>query len=170
MTKKSWFFVIALLACLALVADPAFAARKNKKGKKGGNKGGNLAAKCKTIKTIGRGQIYKTVGSTHFVNDCRRNTAGLIFAYGGGAPSSSCVELLDKNGDILAKFGLYARGAGWEARYYVCVGCGGGFNHDGQDLARLATRNTGSPEGYLDLGSTCLKVPNLGNCYNSIGC
>ncbi|MCO6429905.1 MAG: hypothetical protein J5J00_03515 [Deltaproteobacteria bacterium] len=113
--------------------------------------------------------IYKTVGSHHFT-DIRRNTIGLILKIGASGPFPSCVEALDSNGNVVAKLGLYARGAGWAARYYAGIGCGSSTPLNGSGVANKAKKNTGNSNIYMDFGSKCYGPIEANRCIGSSQC
>lgn len=113
--------------------------------------------------------IYKTVGSSHF-SDVRRNTIGLILRYGAPGPYPSCVSVEDSSGKVVAKMGLYARGAGWAARYYAGIGCGSGTPLNGSAIAARAKRNTGKTTINLDFGNRCYGPIEANRCIGSSQC
>lgn len=113
--------------------------------------------------------IYKTVGSSHF-SDVRRNTIGLILRYGAPGPYPSCVSVKDSRGNVVAKMGLYARGAGWAARYYAGIGCGAGTPYNGSAVASRAKKNTGSTKVNLDFGNRCYGPIEANRCIGSSQC
>ena len=129
----------------------------------------NVGSACGTVRSWPGSHIYKTVGSHHFT-DIRRNTIGLILKYGASGPFPSCISVVDTKGKEVAKMGLYAKGAGWAARYYAGVGCGGGTPFNGSSVANKAKSNTGSTKIYMDFGSTCLGPIDANQCIGSQQC
>ncbi|MFN4895995.1 MAG: hypothetical protein ACK5GN_08420 [Pseudomonadota bacterium] len=134
----------------------------------GGSSGGSVS-QCSSIVPWPNGHIYKTIGSEHFF-DVRRNTIGIVVRPGGRGPFPSCVQALDTSGNVVAQLGLYARGAGWEARYYAGVGCGSGTPFNGASVAGKARANTGSPRVYMNFGGVCYGPIDAGVCIGSKQC
>jgi hypothetical protein len=134
----------------------------------GGSSGGSVA-QCSTITSWPNGHIYKTIGSEHFF-DVRRNTIGIVVKPGGRGPFPSCVQAIDIAGNVVAQLGLYARGAGWEARYYAGVGCGTGTPFNGSTVANRARAKTGSGSIYMNFGGTCYGPINAAVCIGSKQC
>lgn len=129
----------------------------------------NLGSACSSVKSFPGSHIYKTIGSHHFT-DIRRNTVGLILKIGASGPFPSCVSALDKEGKEVAKLGLYARGAGWAARYYAGIGCGSRTALNGNAIGSKARKNTGSTNIYMDFGSTCYGPIDATRCIGSSQC
>jgi hypothetical protein len=100
----------------------------------------------------------------------RRNTIGIVVRPGGRGPFPSCVQAIDTAGNVVAQLGLYARGAGWEARYYAGVGCGTGTPFNGASVASKARANTGSPRIYMNFGGVCYGPIDAGVCIGSNQC
>ena len=134
----------------------------------GGN-GGAGSLGCSRIIAWPGSHIYKTVGSDHFT-DIRRNTIGVILKMGASGPFPSCVSAIDTRGNVVASLGLYARGAGWAARYYAGVGCGIRTALNGSAVASQARRNTGSSSIYMKFDSVCYGPIDANRCLNSSSC
>jgi hypothetical protein len=135
----------------------------------GGGSSGGSVSQCSSIVAWPSGHIYKTIGSEHFF-DVRRNTIGIVVRPGGRGPFPSCVQALDTSGNVVAQLGLYARGAGWEARYYAGVGCGTGTPFNGASVAGKARANTGIPRVYMNFGGVCYGPIDAGVCIGSKQC
>lgn len=129
----------------------------------------NVGSACSSIKSWPGSHIYKTVGSHHFT-DIRRNTIGLILKIGAGGPYPGCVEAIDTKGNVVAKLGLYSKGAGWAARYYAGIGCGSRTPFNGGAVTAKARKNTGSSKIYMDFGSTCYGPIEASRCVGSKAC
>jgi len=138
-------------------------------GGSGGGSSGGSVSQCASIVAWPGGHIYKTIGSEHFF-DVRRNTIGIVVKPGGRGPFPSCVQALDTAGNVIAQLGLYARGAGWEARYYAGVGCGTGTPLNGTAVAGKARANTGTPRVYMNFGGVCYGPIDAGVCIGSKQC
>jgi hypothetical protein len=138
-------------------------------GSGGGNSGGGSVSQCAQTVAWPGGHIYKTIGSTHFT-DIRRNTVGVVLRSGARGPFPSCVEALDSSGRTIAKLGLYARGAGWAARYYAGIGCGAGTPFNGSRLASIARANTGSSRIYMKFDTVCYGPIEAAKCIGSQQC
>ena len=138
-------------------------------GSGGGNTGGGSISTCSQSVSWPGSHIYKTIGSTHFT-DVRRNTAGVILKVGAQGPFPGCVEALDNAGRVIAKFGLYSRGAGWAARYYAGVGCGAATPFNGSRLASIARANTGSSRIYVKFADVCYGPIEASQCIGSGQC
>lgn len=134
-----------------------------------GSNGGNAIAACSSIVPWPSGHIYKTVGSEHF-SDIRRNTIGIVVKVGGRGPFPSCVKAVDTQGNVVAQLGLYARGAGWAARYYAGVGCGAGTPFNGSAVASKARSKSGSSKIYMNFGGTCYGPIEASVCVGSKQC
>ncbi|RME61368.1 MAG: hypothetical protein D6780_01840 [Candidatus Dadabacteria bacterium] len=146
--------------------------RKRNNSDSGGDSGSSdgLRAVCKNIRSIRRGEIYKSTGSPHFT-DARRFSTGFIIVRGVSAPSVSCILVYDKNGNKVHSMGIYARGErDWAARYYgASTRCSDG--QSGRSVASKAKRNTGKPTVYLKISSReCIEIPDASQCYNSRSC
>jgi hypothetical protein len=127
-------------------------------------------SQCKSLNPWPGSYIYKTVGSDHFT-DIRRNTVGLIMKPGAPtANATSCAQVLAANGKVLISLGLYARGAGWAARYYSGFGCGSATPVNGNALASLARTASGSSQIIMNLGGTCYGPIEATRCINSSSC
>jgi len=135
----------------------------------GGDEGSNPGASCSTTKAWPGTLVYKTIGSTHF-SDSRRNAIGLIAKIGYPGPYNSCVSAIDTKGNVVAKLGLYARGAGWAARWYQTLGCGAGSPMNGNAVASRARANTGSSNIYMNIGGVCYGPIDATKCIGSQQC
>jgi hypothetical protein len=135
----------------------------------GGGSSGGSVSQCSSVSSWPGGHIYKTIGSEHFF-DVRRNTIGIVIKPGGRGPFPSCVQAIDTAGNVIAQLGLYARGAGWEARYYAGVGCGAGTPFNGASVAAKARLNTGSSSVYMNFGGVCYGPIDAGVCVGSKQC
>jgi hypothetical protein len=138
-------------------------------GSGGGEPSGGFVSQCSSIVAWPGSHIYKTIGSEHFF-DVRRNTIGIVVKPGGRGPFPSCAQAVDTSGTVVAQLGLYARGAGWEARYYAGVGCGTGTPFNGASVAAKARANTGSPRVYMNFGGVCYGPIDAGVCVGSKQC
>jgi hypothetical protein len=139
-------------------------------GSGGGAVPTGAVSQCKSLNPWPSSYIYKTVGSNHFT-DVRRNTVGLVMKT--GAPTSnatSCVQVLSSSGKVLISLGLYARGAGWAARYYSGIGCGSATPVNGSALASLARSSAGNSQIIMNLGGTCYGPIEATKCLNSSSC
>jgi hypothetical protein len=135
----------------------------------GGSSGGGSLSQCSSVTSWPGGHIYKTIGSEHFF-DVRRNTIGIVVKPGGRGPFPGCVNAIDTKGKVVAKLGLYARGAGWEARYYAGVGCGSGTPFNGASVASKARANTNSSRIYMNFGGVCYGPIEASQCIGSKQC
>jgi uncharacterized membrane protein YgcG len=131
--------------------------------------GGGSLSQCSSVTSWPGGHIYKIIGSEHFF-DVRRNTIGIVVKPGGRGPFPGCVDAIDTKGTVIAKLGLYARGAGWEARYYAGVGCGTGTPFNGTSVAAKARANTGSSRIYMNFGGVCYGPIEASQCIGSKQC
>jgi hypothetical protein len=131
--------------------------------------GGGSLSQCSSVTSWPGGHIYKIIGSEHFF-DVRRNTIGIVVKPGGRGPFPGCVDAIDTKGKVVAKLGLYARGAGWEARYYAGVGCGSGTPFNGTSVAAKARANTGSSRIYMNFGGICYGPIEASQCIGSKQC
>lgn len=130
--------------------------------------GGGISSCARMVRWPGS-HIYKTIGSDHFT-DIRRNTAGVILKEGASGPFPSCIRAIDTQGNTIASLGLYARGAGWAARYYAGYGCGSGSALNGSAIATQARQNTGSANIYLKFDDVCYGPVQADRCVNSSSC
>ena len=131
--------------------------------------GGNPGSECARVSPWPGSHIYKTIGSNHFT-DIRRNTIGLVIKAGGVGPFPNCVAALDTKGNQVAVLGLYAKGAGWAARYYAGIGCGSGTPYNGSRVASIARSNTGSSSIYMNFGTVCYGPIDANQCIGSGQC
>ena len=114
--------------------------------------------------------IYKTIGSSHF-SDVRRNTIGLIGRPGSPAPSSSCVDVLDSQRNVVAQMGMYAQNeANWRFRVYAGIGCGSDTPYNGRTIGQKAKEKTGSTNIYFDFGGRCYGPIDATKCIGSSQC
>lgn len=137
-------------------------------GGSGGGSAGPVAQCSETVSWPGS-HVYKTIGSTHFT-DIRRNTIGVVLKNGARGPFPGCVEAIDSQGRVVAKLGLYARGAGWAARYYAGVGCGAATPFNGARVAAIARANTGKSSIYMNFGGVCYGPIDASRCIGSQQC
>lgn len=132
--------------------------------------GPGLSSKCSSIVSKWpRSHIYKTLGSKHF-SDVRRNTIGIVVRSGGKGPFPACVDALDKNGNVVAKLGLFAMGGGWAARYYAGVLCGSGTPFGGAQVASRAQASSGSSKIYMKFNNICYGPIEANRCIGSTSC
>ncbi len=135
----------------------------------GGGSDGGPISQCSQTVGWPSGHIYKTIGSTHFT-DIRRNTIGVVLRMGARGPYPGCIEALDSSGRVVAKLGLYSRGAGWAARYYAGIGCGAGTPFNGSRVASIARTNTGSSRIYMNFDGVCYGPIEAMQCIGSQQC
>lgn len=128
-----------------------------------------VAGVCSKVVAWPGSHIYKTVGSNHFT-DIRRNTIGVIIKPGGVGPFPGCLIMKDSRGNEIARLGLYARGAGWAARYYAGIGCGAGTPFNGNAVAQRARSKSGSSSVVVDFGGVCYGPIEATKCLNSSSC
>lgn len=138
-------------------------------GGSGGSGGGGTISQCVSTQPWPGSHIYKTFGSHHFT-DVRRNTIGVILKVGASGPFPSCVDAIDREGNVVAKLSLYARGAGWAARYYAGIGCGMRTPYNGTAVAARARANTGSSTIYMNFGGVCYGPIEATKCIGSTSC
>lgn len=134
-----------------------------------GGTGGDLSAKCGKIVKWPGSHIYKTLGSKHF-SDIRRKTIGVIIKSGASGPFPSCIEALDKNGNSVAKLGLYATGSGWSARYYAGIRCASRTPFGGAQVASRAQSSSGSTKIYMKFNNVCYGPIEANKCVGSTSC
>lgn len=136
-----------------------------------GADGGGNVSQCSSVVSWPSSHIYKIIGSEHFSeSDVRRNTIGIVVRPRGRGPFPSCVQAIDTSGEVIAQLGLYARGSGWEARYYAGVGCGTSTPLNGAAVARRARENTGSSRVYMNFAGVCYGPIDAGSCIGSSQC
>lgn len=129
----------------------------------------SLATYCKRIRTLTRGEIWKSRASDH-INDQRKLSTSFITLRSTGAPKNNCLYVYDKKGNLVHKLGRYfPTGTAYSSRYYGGHGCGD--LRSAATVAGMARSKTGSAEGYVTSGTgNCVKIPNLNACFNSSGC
>jgi hypothetical protein len=130
-----------------------------------------LSSVCPTVRSIKRGEVWKSIASTHIpVVDPRRFSSSFITRRGTPAPSFTCLELYDGRGNLIHKLGRYSpTGAEYSSRSYGGFGCGD--LKTALDVAGTAISNTGQSTSYLKVtASQCVTIPNPNSCYNSSGC
>lgn len=129
----------------------------------------SLKTFCKKVRSLTRGEIWKSRASDH-INDQRKFSTSFITLRSTGAPRNSCLSVYDKKGNLIHKLGQYfPSGAAYSSRYYGGYGCGD--KKSAATVAAIARKNTGSPEGYVTSGTgNCLKISNLNACFNSSAC
>ena len=126
---------------------------------------------CKRIEDFPSLYVYKTLGSEDFSDsDCRRRTVGVYVRLGGERISTSCVQIRDSLGNVVAKLGSYNPPGEYEFRGYGCYGCGRSTPYGGEQVADRARRNTGSTEIYIDAGDVCYGPLEANTCENSSQC
>ncbi len=131
---------------------------------------GGAVGKCSKVIPMPGSYIYKTRGSDHFT-DIRRTTIGLILKLGAPGPyPSSCVQVMASNGTVITQLGLYAKGAGWAARYYSGIGCGAATPVGGSAVANLARSASGSSAIIFNMDGTCYGPVDATQCANSASC
>lgn len=128
-----------------------------------------LSSVCKRVRSLSRGEIYKSIASKH-INDQRATSTSFITLRSTGAPKNNCLYVYDKAGNLIHKMGRYfPTGAAYSSRYYGGHGCGD--LRSAATIASLASRNTGSAAGYITSGTgNCAFIPNLRSCFNSSAC
>ncbi len=135
----------------------------------GGEPSAGTPAQCSSFARMPRTHIYKTFGSKHFT-DVRAKTIGLILKPGAAGPFPSCIEAIDMKGNVVAKLGLYATGAGWAARYYAGIRCAARTPFGGAEVASRALQSGGSSKIYMKVGSVCYGPFEANRCINSTSC
>jgi len=140
-------------------------------GNGGGNSGGGSISQCSATRSWPGTHIYKTIGSTHFhPSDVRRNSIGVVLKPGASGPFPSCIDAVDREGNVVAKLGLYAQGSGWAARYYAGIGCGMRTPFNGSAVAARARANTGSSSIYINFAGSCVGPIDASRCVGSNQC
>lgn len=129
----------------------------------------SLSSVCKKVRSLTRGEIYKSIASNH-INDQRKLSTSFITLRSTTAPKNNCLYVYDKKGTLIHKLGRYfPSGALYSSRYYGGHGCGD--LKSAASVAATARRNTGSAAGYMTSGTgNCVVIPNMGSCFNSSGC
>lgn len=135
----------------------------------GGGPSDGTPAQCSSFARMPSTHIYKTFGSKHF-SDVRAKTIGLILKPGASGPFPSCIEAIDMNGNVIAKLGLYATGAGWAARYYAGIRCASRTPYGGAQVAARALQSSGSSKIYMKVGGVCYGPFEANRCINSTSC
>jgi hypothetical protein len=163
--KKSLFICLLVL----LVAVPANAAKAKAKPKANAVSAG-LRAQCSTQRALSRAEIYKSRQSPHIPSfDRRKNSTALIYLRSARPAPGGCLNVLDSQGKIVHRMGIYARGESlYSARFYGGSGCGDGMTPS--QIASVATKRTKKATVYIDIGSQCLIIPDPRRCFNSVGC
>lgn len=145
----------------------------NNSGNSGGSTGNggkpSSVSSCRSTAPWPGSYVYKTVGSDHF-SDPRRFSANVLMKPGAPGPFPSCIDLVDTKGNVVSKLGLYARGAGWAARYYGGFGCGSGTPLSGSSVANKARANTGSSNVYANSDGVCYGPIDAAKCIGSAHC
>lgn len=125
---------------------------------------------CDKVSGWPSGLIYKTIGSDHFsAGDARKNTIGLIAKPGAPVFASGCTEMLDSQGNVVARFGLYSTNDGWKFRAYSAVGCGGTGKY-ASSVANEALKNTRTADVYVKFDNTCYGPIDPRRCIGSQQC
>jgi hypothetical protein len=125
---------------------------------------------CNKVSGWPSGLIYKTVGSDHFsAGDPRKNTIGLIAKPGASVYASGCTEMVDSQGNVVARFGLYSTNDGWKFRAYSAVGCGGS-GVSSSSVANQALKNTRSTDVFVKFGDNCYGPIDPRQCIGSQQC
>lgn len=129
-----------------------------------------LEKMCDKVSGWPSGLIYKTMGSDHFSQgDPRKNTIGLIAKPGAPVSASGCTEMIDSQGNVVARFGIYSTNDGWKFRAYSAVGCGGSGKY-ANSVADEALRNTRSSDVYVKFGTSCYGPIDPRHCIGSQQC
>lgn len=132
--------------------------------------GNGLEKACDKVSGWPAGLIYKTAGSDHFsAGDPRKNTIGLIAKPGTPVNASGCTDMLDSQGNVVARFGLYSANDGWKFRVYSAAGCGGSGKY-ASSVADEAFKNTRSTDVYVKFGTTCYGPIDPRHCIGSQQC
>ena len=128
-----------------------------------------LGAVCKRVRSLTRGEIYKSRASDH-INDQRKLSTSFITLRSTTPPKNNCLYVYDKSGNLIHKLGRYfPTGTAYSSRYYGGHGCGD--LKSASTVANLARSKTGSSAGYMTSGTgNCVLIPNLAACFNSSGC
>lgn len=129
----------------------------------------SLSKVCKKVRSLTRGEIYKSVASNH-IHDQRKLSSSFITMRSTTAPKNNCLYVYDKKGNLIHKLGRYfPSGALYSSRYYGGHGCGD--LKSAASVAATARKNTGSSAGYMTSGTgNCVLIPNMGSCFNSSAC
>ena len=129
----------------------------------------SLSTYCKKVRSLTRGEIWKSIASKH-INDQRKFSTSFITLRSTGAPRNNCLSVYDKKGNLVHTLGRYfPNGAEYSSRYYGGYGCGD--RKSAATAAALAKKNTGSSAGYMTSGTgNCVLIPNINACFNSSGC
>ena len=146
----------------------------------GGNNGGGpsvpptnpgLSSVCPQLRPPTRGEIWKSIASTHIPNtDPRRFSTSFITRAGTTAPTPTCLAMYDGKGNLIHQLGRYSpTGSAYSYRSYGGSGCGD--KQTPVSVAQTAINNTGESTGYLKVNeSECVTIPNPNGCINSSAC
>jgi len=129
----------------------------------------SLSAVCRRVRSLKSGEIYKSIASRH-IPDQRKLSTSFITVRGAAAPRNNCLYVYDRRGTLIHTLGQYfPTGIKYSSRYYGGHGCGD--LKSAASIAATASRNTGSPEGFITSGTgNCARIPNLNSCFNSSAC
>lgn len=131
----------------------------------------SLSSVCKNVRNLTRGEIWKSIASTHIpTSDPRRFSTSFITLRGTGAPRNSCLYVYNSKGVLVHKLGkYYISGAAYSSRYYGGYGCGD--KKRASQVANSASSGTGSTRVYITSGTkNCATISNPNACYNSAQC
>lgn len=144
--------------------------KKNHKFKASNGKTG-IKSVCSKVRSLGSGEIWKSIGSNHFPStDPRRYSTSFITRRGTSAPSGNCISVYAANGKLVSKLGLYARNEReYSSRFYGATGCGD--KKGGAAVASAAKKVAGTSRVYITSnGKNCAVIQNPASCYNSSQC
>lgn len=130
-----------------------------------------LSSVCKNIRGLTRGEVWKSIASTHIPSsDPRRFSTSFITLRGTGAPRNSCLYVYNAKGGLVHKLGkYYLTGAKYSSRFYGGYGCGD--KRRASQVASAAQSATGSTRVYITSGTkNCATISNPNACYNSAQC
>lgn len=129
-----------------------------------------LGAVCPAgVRELRSCEIYKSEASKH-ITDARKNSTSFIANRNCPGSYPRLITAYDKNGNEIHRMGEYLpSGSFYDSRHYGCYA--GGDCKNPRSLANEARNRTGSEEIYLkDSQNFCVRVPDAGQCYNSVGC
>lgn len=128
-----------------------------------------LKRKCRKVRAIESGEIYKARASEH-IEDDRKFSTSFITRDGTDSPDFDCLKAYNRKGKKIHTMGVYARNEpSYSSRFYGGTGCGDGKHPD--DIAAQAIRGTGKPAIFIKVKRRlCVRIPDANVCYNSTGC
>lgn len=129
-----------------------------------------LLTVCNSLRELRWCEIWKTKQSDHFsADDPRKRSTALVVRLECSSSFPNPLEVFDNRGNKIHQLGQYFPPNAYRARFYGCYAAGD-CKTPGQ-LVAITQNVAGTREVFLrESNGACVRVPDVGRCFNSSAC